>query len=74
MFLGDSSLVGNLIFSIMKLKPNYVLLHLIRLKVLVSGLIYRGQVAISVILALAETSLPCCCLGEWLQHGFCIAL
>lgn len=38
MFLRDISLIGNLIFSIMKLKPNYVLFHLIGLKVLVSVL------------------------------------
>lgn len=64
MFLWDISLIGNLIFSIMKLKTNCVLLHLIRLKELVSVLFYRGQVAISVILPLLETSLPCCCFGE----------
>lgn len=42
MFLWDISLTGNLIFHIMKLKPNYVLLHpvrFIRLKILVSVLI-----------------------------------
>lgn len=73
-FLWDISLNDNLIFSIMKLRPNYVLLHpirFIRLKVSVSLLIQRGQVAISVAL---QTSLRCCCRGEWLQHGFCTTL